>query len=389
MPNELLTPKQIAREALIRLRGNLGLANEVYRDYSQEFKKVGDTVTIRKPATFVADEFGGTINLQDIGEGSVPIKMDTHLDVSVEVTSKEMSLEIKDFGSQVLDGAMLAIAEGVNNKVASVASQQVPFYVGAAGTTPNSIKLGFTDPMKKLNINKVPNSRRRLFFDPVAQAELLQLDALIGADKSGSTEALREASMGRVMGFDTFMDQAIRTHEAGPYSALTDVSVTAVAHDADDYNVSLLTLESAAGTSTDALKAGDLFEVDGNQYVVVADTSAAASGAISSVKVHPRFHVDAAGDMDSADVTFVDQSARAHVSNLAFHPNSIALVSRPLETPMGKNETNAYTAVDPNTGLSTRVVMDYDMNSKKSVISLDALFGAKVIFPQLAVQVLG
>jgi len=389
MPNSILTAKTIAREALIRLKNNLAIANEVYRDYSDDFAKEGDTVNVKIPATFNADEFSGTISKQDIKEDKTPVKLDTHLDVSVSVTSKELTLEVDDFGRQVLDGAMLAIAEGVNNKVARVASQQVPFFTGTAGTTPNTLKLGFTDPMKKMNINKVPNTNRKLFFDPVAQAELLQLDALVGADKSGSTEALRRAAMGRVMNFDTYMDQAIVTHTAGAYTALTDVSVTAVAHDTDDYNVSLLTLESAAGTSTDALKAGDLFTVDGKQYVVIEDTAAASSGSISSVKVHPHFHVDAAGDLSDASVTFVDESAGGHVSNLAFHPNAIALVSRPIEQPMSKNEDEAYTAVDPNTGLACRVAMGYDMETKEDIVSIDCLFGVKVLFPQLATQVLG
>jgi len=389
MANELLTPQIVAREALIRLKGNLALANEVYRDYSQDFAQVGDTVTVRKPATFVADEFGDSINLQEIGEKKVPVKMDTHLDVSVEATTKEMTMDIKNFGAQVLDGAMLAIAEGINDKIAGVGSQQIPFFTGVAGTTPNTLKLGFTDPMKEMNINKVPNSSRKSFFDPVAQAELLQLPTVVEADKSGSTQALREASMGRIMGFDTYMDQGIKTHTAGAYTALTDVTVTAVSHDSNDYNKSLLTLESAAATSTDNVLAGDLLTVDGHQYVVISDSSAASAGVISGVEVYAHFHEDTVGDLGSAAVTFADETAGGHVSNLAFHTNAIALVSRPLETPMGKDGNSAYTAVDPNTGLSVRAVMDYDISSKKSVISFDSLFGAKTIFPQLGAQILG
>ena len=389
MANELLTPQIVAREALIRLKGNLALANEVYRDYSQDFAQVGDTVTVRKPATFVADEFEASVNLQEIGEKKVPVKMDTHLDVSVEATTKEMTMDIKNFGTQVLDGAMLAIAEGINNKIAEVGSQQIPFFTGVAGTTPNTLKLGFTDPMKEMNINKVPNNNRKSFFDPVAQAELLQVSTVVEADKSGSTQALREASMGRIMGFNTYMDQAIKTHTAGAYTALADVTVTAVSHDSGDYNKSLLTLESDAGGSEDTVLAGDLLTVDGHQYVVISDSSAAASGVISGVEVYPHFHEDAAADLSDEDVTFADVTAGGHVSNLAFHTNAIALVSRPLEIPMGKDGNSAYTAVDPNTGLSVRTVMDYDISSKKSVISFDSLFGAKTIFPQLGVQVLG
>ena len=391
MPNnELLTPQMIAREALIRLKGNLAIANEVYRDYSQEYTQVGDTVTVRKPATFEAKDFTGSIDTQDIEEGKVPVKMDLHKDVSVKVTSKELTLDINDFGTQVLDGAMQAIAESVNYEVAEAASQQVPFHVNDPGDTPSTLKQGFTEPMKKLNQNKVPNTNRRLFFDPVAQAELLNLDALVGLDKSGSTQALREASMGRVMGFDTYMDQDIRTHEAGTYVE-NSADVTGIDHDSDNYNISLIDLDSGESADNgDNLKAGDLFEVEGYQYVVIEDTDDAENdGEIDNVKVQPRFHVDAVGDLDDASVTFTDDTAGGHVSNIAFHPNFMALVSRPLEMPMGKSQEQAYTASDPDTGLSVRVVMDYSIDNKHDVISLDTLFGKKVIFPQLACQVLG
>ena len=54
MPNNFLTPKIIANEALMVLQANLVMANLVHKDYSKEFVKVGDTITIRKPAKFIA-----------------------------------------------------------------------------------------------------------------------------------------------------------------------------------------------------------------------------------------------------------------------------------------------------------------------------------------------
>ena len=62
MANTLITPQVVANEALIALQGNLVMADLVHRDYSDEFQKVGDTVTIRKPAKFVAKNFFGFKN---------------------------------------------------------------------------------------------------------------------------------------------------------------------------------------------------------------------------------------------------------------------------------------------------------------------------------------
>ena len=114
MANTFLTPSVVAREALMVLEKNLVMANLVHRDYSDEFVQVGDTVTIRKPAKFTAKNFAGAIVRQDASEGSVAVKIDRHRDVSFEVTSREMTLDIRDFSSQLIAPAMRAIAQAVD-----------------------------------------------------------------------------------------------------------------------------------------------------------------------------------------------------------------------------------------------------------------------------------
>ncbi len=42
----------IAKEALMQLDNNLVMGSSVHREYVDEFKKIGDTVTIRKPVKF-------------------------------------------------------------------------------------------------------------------------------------------------------------------------------------------------------------------------------------------------------------------------------------------------------------------------------------------------
>ena len=96
MANTFLTPDIIAREALMVLRNNAVMAKLVHRDYSADFNgAVGDTITIRKPATFVANDYNGSIEVQDATETSVSVVMDKHLDVSFAVTSKQMTMDIE------------------------------------------------------------------------------------------------------------------------------------------------------------------------------------------------------------------------------------------------------------------------------------------------------
>jgi hypothetical protein len=225
--------------------------------------------------------------------------------------------------------------------------------------------------MLVLNKNRVPVSGRSSVWDPYAQAKLVTMDALANADKSGSTDALREASMGRVMGFDNFMDQNIKTHTAGGYTALTDVTATGVK------DAVSITLTSAAGASTAALKKGDVFTVAGQQFVATADSPNAVAGVVT-VSVYPSVKTA----ITAQSVSF----GKTHVSSLAFHKTALCLATRPMEPPMGG--ANSYVATTPN-GLSLRVTMGYDMTTKKNIISFDCLYGVKTIYPELAARILG
>ena len=115
MANNFLTPDIIAREALMVLRNNAVMSQLVYRDYSDDFVgAVGDTITVRKPASFTVNEFTDTITVQDATEDSVLVKMDKHLDVSFKVTARQLSMEISDFSQQLLVPAMQAFADKID-----------------------------------------------------------------------------------------------------------------------------------------------------------------------------------------------------------------------------------------------------------------------------------
>ena len=117
MSNTLLTPSAIAKAALIVLQNNMVFANLVHRDYSKEFVKKGDTITIRKPATFTANEHNGSeITIQDASETGVQVKMDKIVDVSFQITSKEMALSLEDFTRQFIEPAVRAQAQYIDSQ---------------------------------------------------------------------------------------------------------------------------------------------------------------------------------------------------------------------------------------------------------------------------------
>lgn len=204
MANTFLTPDIIAREALMVLRNNAVMANLVHRDYSGEFVAgVGDTITIRKPATFEAKEYAGSITVQDANETGVPVKMDKHLDVSFAVTSKQLSMEIEDFSKQLLVPAMQAFADKVDQYLLGLKSE-ITNTVPATAAAQNDV----IDARAYLTKAAAPLTERRFVYGSDMETKLLKTDLFTSAEKVGDEgTALREASLGRKYGMDFYVDQ--------------------------------------------------------------------------------------------------------------------------------------------------------------------------------------
>lgn len=377
LANTFLTTTLIAREALIRLRNKLVMKALVYGDYNSTFQKQGDTIRVKKPPVYVADEFGGTINLQDIGEDSVNVTLNHIADVSVNWTSKEKALDLDQFGLQVLDPAMEAIAQKIDEDIMKEFYKEVPFFVGTSGTTPDGLD-DFANAALMLNNKKVPNAGRNGVWDPTAYSKFSILDAIVHADKSGSTAALREGSIGRIQGMDNYWSQNVQTHTAGTFVAVSAPKINTLAV----VGSNTLVLKGGAGTET--ILAGDVFSVStgGVDYYYAAASNAAASGGVVTVTTTTK--VLAAHAVDNV-ITFPDKTAGGHVANLSFIRNACAFVSRPLEVPMGG--VSGYSTNFE--GISLRVTAGYDMTTKKEILSIDTLYGIKAVYPELAVRILG
>lgn len=231
MANTLLSPSVIANAALATLYETAVSAQLVHRDYDTEFvAKVGDTVTIRKPAVFTADEFadGGSINIQDAAEGSVAVKLNHHADVSFAVSTKDLTLKIEDFSLQLLNPAMEAISQKIDRDTLAFRNDitQVVGLTGSTWDTPDAL----IDAGTVLDIANVPAQERRVITGPTTKGKWLKNDLIKRADASGSTAGLREGSIGaNLFGFDAYASQNIGQPKAAgaqqPGDPTTEVNV--------------------------------------------------------------------------------------------------------------------------------------------------------------------
>lgn len=299
MANTFLTPDIIARAALATLYETCVMASLVHREYENEFRQVGDTITVRKPTTFTAEEYNRSngITVQNATETGVPLTLNHFADVSFAVTSEDLTLNILDFQTQLLNPAMEAITQKIDRDILALRddiSQEVGVVAGDnqyAWTNPRVA----IDARRVLTGQNVPSTDRYLVTGPITTSRWLGDDLFNRADARGDTEGLREANLGRrVFGFDPYETQ--------------NIDVPPV--------------------------------VSGN----------------SSTEV-----------------------------GIAFHRTALALAFRPLELPRGAQNA----AIANYKGFGLRVVYDYDIDQKQDVVSIDCLYGTKVLDANRAVLIKG
>lgn len=200
-----------ANEAMAILVENIQMAALVYRDFENIISDNGDTVNTRKPGEFSAKNKTtySNIGLQDITATNIPVVLNQHIYVSFLVRDREQTRAFEDLVTEYLKPAMIAIARRIDRMLLGQAPRFLRTDTAQAGKLGTDASVAsILATRKNLNDNKVPMENRRLIISSKDESALLALDTFINADKLGDQgTAIREASLGRRLGFDIYMCQ--------------------------------------------------------------------------------------------------------------------------------------------------------------------------------------
>lgn len=414
MSNTLITPTIIAKEALRQLKNNLVMARLVHTDYSKEFNKVGSTISLRKPVKFSAST-GATRSNQDVEEGTVSLAIDKQKHVSWNFTSNELTLTVDQYSERYIKPAMIALSQTVESDLMGLYSS-VPMWTGTAGSTPDSyLKLGAA--RQKLVEHAAPMGEDlNAVLNPAAALAIANdLKTLFQPQKT--LTALERVKIGRYAGFETYEAQSVKVHTVGKWGTQdgavngakqcyngVDGSVT----DPQSNSQSLIT-DGWDNSVTGILKAGDVITLAGvndvnpvtkedlgylKQFVVLATANSGATTGPATLSIAPAiittgpYKNATAAPADNAVIKVkTGASEGTYAQNLCFHKNAFALVWSDLEMPDGAPFKAKES--DPDTGMTVRVVKQYDIDNDKDVIRMDILYGVKTIYPELAVRLSG
>lgn len=219
MANTFITPSVIAARGIATLYNTIVLAGLVWRDFDGDFTGAqGDTITVRKPAVLTSslfDQTARTTTYQDATETSVALTLNKLRHVPFYVTDEQMTLNISDFQAQLLDPAIQTLAQDIDGDLAN-ALIAAAIGGGGGGTvhltddpaTTDSPNYVFRKAREKLQRNKMPVLNRYSVLSPEAETVALGDLTFLQAQSAGTTDALREAVLGRAFGMDTYGSQA-------------------------------------------------------------------------------------------------------------------------------------------------------------------------------------
>lgn len=251
---------------------------------------------------------------------------------------------------------------------------------GTAATTPFGTANDFSDAAQAfaiLNEKGAPTGDRHLVLDSVAMANLKgKQSGLFHVNEAGTSETLRDGSVGRLQGFNLHESGGVKLHTAGTGASATTsnagfaIGATSIAL-------------ASAGTGTilqgDALNFAS--ENNGLKYVVgTGDADVSNGGTIVLNGSGLRYAMSAA-----TKAITVSANYRA---NMAFSRNAIQLVTRQPAMPEGGDDADdVMTVTDPVSGLSFQVAVYRQYRRIKYEIGL--AWGVEMVKADHCVLLLG
>lgn len=215
-----LKPTVIVNTALGVLRRELVLPNLVWRDAAGDFAgALNDTISIRLPAYAKARTRAlrsGTARTRDnIAEQKVDVTLSTDVYKDIKISDEELTLDIKDFGLQVLNPVMAGVAESVEDQlITTIQGATYAKSIAFTYASGNVWKDIILPARELLNKARVPQGGRVIAVGSGIETAMLGTDLFVQAQQSGNTNALEEAVIGRKAGFTIVSVPGLGPNEA-------------------------------------------------------------------------------------------------------------------------------------------------------------------------------
>jgi hypothetical protein len=449
---DAFVPELWAHEALELFFENTVVASLVYRDFENIIQDYGDVVHTRRPVESKIRRRTDTTAAATLNQAAsatdVLVPLNQWFNQTFTIRPGELSKSFADLVQTYLQPRIKVMARGVDRAVLGVAAHA---FLG----TPTKLagRLAALDAAnvygtvvevdKILNENKAPQDGRSLLLAPSAKAQMLLCDKFVKANERGDGgNALQTATLGQILGFDTYLAQNVNSVLTGadiashtvtdPYAAEyagaqsctgagaamivgeyvvvagndQPTFVTATATDSFTLNEpnKYATADNAIATRYKKCASTANYPVGYSEGIVLDGYTAGKAPQVGQLLAfgtgasRRAYTVIESEDAGSTCTVLLDRPLELAVANddsafpgpygsinLALHRNALALVTRPLAAQEGAGMMSTVMSAD---GIGIRVAMQDKINEGR-VVAIDLLAGVAVLDTSLCVPLLG
>ncbi|EME98046.1 hypothetical protein J7W19_21055 [Streptomyces mobaraensis NBRC 13819 = DSM 40847] len=192
---------QVATAALGLLSYQSVLGATVHRDAEAEFEGGrGSVVGVRLPKQRTAKNYTGTTEYVDVEEGIAHVKLTDEPTDAAKLGTRDLSLDIRDFGGQVLMPQLDAVSRYIEKNLATLMNTQ--------SESADAVVIDPAAPLKAIAAASAEFVRREidpgdrfLAVGPDVYGALLDVEQLQRVDASGDDSMLSRAEIGTLFNF--------------------------------------------------------------------------------------------------------------------------------------------------------------------------------------------
>jgi hypothetical protein len=404
--NTFITPSWVTKDVATNFKNNLKFLGQFDRSWDDSFKnkpegaQIGYTVQARIQQRFTVSE-GQALQQQAILNQTVPITLNHQYHVDMGWSSAQATLEVEEVQSRYTKPAGDSLASKWDSQAGLEVYKSVYYSIGTPGSLISSNQ-AWTDGVALLQDMAVPQQYCAV-ISPKQQSALLNANFALFNPGLQISEYFKTGQFGaEALGVDEwYYDPLLPTHTTGTFTASTPVI-----SGANQTGSSL----AISGMGTYALKAGDVFVIDGvnsvnpvaytdsgnlQQFVLTADVSGSSTATLSispSIITSGQLQTVTGSPANSAAITFLGATgavgatlaATKSKQNFIFHPSAFAFVMADLK----ENLAGAITKriASKISGLSMRYAEQYNIQTDQNPTRIDTIAGVAVVLPYFAVR---
>lgn len=215
----LFRPEQAARATLSSLRRLTNLPRTVRQDFSNEFVAGrGQTVNVLGPIsagkakvyTKANRTARDAIQFNDITQEWFPVTLEDQVYNAIRLPDDFATFTLEDMTRQVLrPQAESVVDELAAPLIAEMSAVATDASIPAVAPDGSNFRQVLIKSRQVLNDRKIPAANRFFAVGSDLEAAALQDELLQKVNESGSSDVLREATLGRLFGFTIVADQAL------------------------------------------------------------------------------------------------------------------------------------------------------------------------------------